>query len=123
MSYTKNCSKNINYDYLFEKVFQKFEPFAEGDKNNAPSLKFDEKTQVYSTEINVAVYKKNEIHIEIEDDFIKVLAENEKYGKARRYLHIEDVDSESINAILEDGVLSISAKKIAAKRPRIITVR
>jgi HSP20 family molecular chaperone IbpA len=51
------------------------------------------------------------------------LAENEKYGKSKRYFHLQDVDSESINAILEDGVLSISAKKVAAKRPRIITVR
>jgi HSP20 family molecular chaperone IbpA len=123
MSYTKNYSKNIGYDYLFEKVFQNFDPFTEGDQTNAPSLKFNEKNQTYSTEINVAGYKKNEIHIEIEDDFIKVLAENEKYGKSKRYFHLQDVDSESINAILEDGVLSISAKKVAAKRPRIITVR
>ena len=123
MPYT-NTYWNPNDTYaLLNKAFNSIDAFSDRAAAKSVDLTYDEKTQAYSTEINTAGYKRSEITIEVQEDFIKIVANNDKYGRATRHLHLEGVDSESIDALLEDGILKVSAKKLAAKRPRKIQIR
>lgn len=123
MPYTNTYWNPTDTYSLLNKAFNSFEPFLTRTEAKSGDLNYDEKAQAYSTEINAAGYKRSEITIEVQEDFIKIIANNEKYGRSTRHLYLEGVDSESIDAILEDGILKLSAKKLAAKRPHKIQIR
>ena len=106
---------------LFDPLFPAI--FGRDHWTDAFGLKYDEKSQTYSTEVDVAGYKKGEVSIEVEDVYITVLAENDKRGSSSRSFYLSDVDPDTTSAKLEDGVLTVSVKKFPAKQPKRIEIQ
>lgn len=85
-------------------------------------LKYDEKSKSYTTELNVAGYKKDEIKVEVEEDTVIITAENEKRGRASRSFYVSEADPDNVRAKLEDGVLTVSIARRPEKTPRKIPI-
>lgn len=85
---------------------------------------FQERDGVYSTEVPLAGYKREEVSIEVsQDGFITITAENKKRGKLIKQLYLSDVDAEKIEAKLEDGYLSLNLPKHPEALPKKIEVK
>lgn len=117
------------YRKSYHPVFRSFHTRNENDhrKNFAP-LNIIENDNVYSVELNLAGWKKDEIDIRIEDETLIISGEkttseedannqyhlqeysNEKFR--RSVILTDEVDQEDIEAKLEDGILRIELKKI-----------
>lgn len=90
--------------------------------HGSTGLEFDEKEGVYTTSLDLAGYKREEIKIEVVDGTVTITAENKKRGKSVRSFYLSDVDPEKIQAKLEDGCLSISLPKYPEKLPKRIEI-
>ena len=83
---------------------------------------YDDKKKAYSTELNVAGYKQDEIKVELEDGLITITAENQKRGKAVRSFYVSDADPDKVEAKLENGVLTVTIPKRPEKLPKRIAI-
>lgn len=99
--------------------------------SNFMKTNIEETDSEYVLTMNVAGVKKEDIKLSFEDDYLTVgiktqsEEENKKYivkemqsGEFERSFEFENVDSESINASLTDGILTITLKKIDVKETR-----
>ena len=85
-------------------------------------LDYDEKTATYSTELDLAGYKREEVKVEVADGQVTVTVENPKRGKVVRSFYLSDVDPDKIGAKLDHGVLSITLPKRAEKLPKRVEI-
>lgn len=113
---------NYNYSFATNNDFAKIANMID-DALNASTFDKVDKNNTYSKEIALAGFKRNEISIEAEDELIFIKAKNEKRGEVKKTLVLEDIDYDSIQAVLEDGILSIFAKKIPTKQSRKIEIK
>ena len=86
-------------------------------------LTFDEKTQAYTAELDLAGYKRDDINVEVLDEVVTVIAANDKRGRVSKTYWAPDVDEGKVEAQLEDGVLSLRLPVIPAAKARKINVR
>ena len=91
----------------------------------------EETEEGYVLSMNVPGVKKEDITLSFDDDYLtigvkmnsekedkKYLIKERKTGEFERSFEFENVDAESINASLTDGVLTISLKKVDVKETR-----
>ncbi len=73
-------------------------------------------------------FKKDEVKLQIDDDFLNVLAKTEDearsfLGEVKRRVRISDeVDTENISARLEDGILYLEIPRKVKAEPKSIVV-
>ncbi|WP_457607701.1 Hsp20/alpha crystallin family protein [Nitratifractor sp.] len=93
----------------------------------------------FTIEIDLPGVKKEDINVSIEGDYLTVTAERKlreevkeddyylmesAFGKYTRSFYLpEDIDRDSIEAHYEDGRLTITFEKVAAKKRRDIAVK
>lgn len=80
-----------------------------------PKVRSKENKDNYELSFALPGFKKEDININIEDDVLiissKVEKDDFKQSFENRYQIPEDVDTEKINATMEDGILKISVGK------------
>lgn len=91
-------------------------------QSSAGQLAYDEKNSVYSTELDLTGYKKNEVKVEVQDGYVTVTAENQKRGRSSRSFYVSDADPNRVEAKLEDGVLSLSVPRKVEKAAKQIPI-
>lgn len=107
-----------------------FDNFMDEGSDNFDVMKCDvyEKDGAYHIEADIPGFKKDEISVDCEVDYVTITAEknteNEEkdenkryikrerfYGKTVRKFYVGDVDSEKINAEYKDGMLELVVPK------------
>lgn len=111
-----------NYSMINSKDFNQLCSFLDDTLN---CLTFDkvDKNNVYSKEFALPGFKRNEISVDVEGEYIFIKAKNEKRGEIKKTILLEDIDHDSIQSTLEDGILSVFAKKIPTKQSRKIEIK
>lgn len=110
--------------YYLDSIFDDFI----NDNNHLEMIKCDiyEKDGKYYVEADIPGFRKEEISVECEDNYITIIAEknmdiedNDKnyikrersYGKTTRRFYVGDVDSDKIKAEFKDGILKLIVPK------------
>jgi len=85
----------------------------------------DETDEGYAFTIALPGFKKNEVKVTVDGQQLTVAATSEKKGTSmsRSITLPSDVDTASIEATLEDGVLTVTTKKRPESRARQIEVK
>lgn len=100
-----------------------FNPFEK--ENKSPEYNVIENDKSFLIELNFAGIVKEDINLDVDNDILKITTERKKnenaeYGHTGMYFGDyetsfklpEDVDKETINAVLEQGILNITINKI-----------
>jgi len=117
---------NYNYDNLFETIF-KSHFLSESDGH----ISYDEESKEYTVKIKAAGWAKDEINLEVDQDKMLVsteLAESDErktYGvNSFKYLiKVRNIDQKSIDASLENGILTIKFKNEKSKSLKKIAIK
>jgi len=136
--------KLIRYDYptlntwnevdsFFDEAFNNFWRRGMGQNmarwNPAADL-YEDDENVY-LRLEVPGMKKDQIHIEVENQVLTVSAESRREGEkeqtvqnfSRSFSVPDGVDLEKIKARLEDGLLTLTMPKAEKRKPRAIEIR
>lgn len=76
----------------------------------------------YSLELELAGFKKNEVKVELSGNILSIEAKSAKKNISKSFNIGRDIDSEKINALMEDGVLKISIGVKEENKPRVINI-
>lgn len=123
--------KNPNWEREFEHLFN----FAREDQWS-PAVEIVEEDKFFAVYLDVPGLKKEEIDIEIKDNRLFVVGERKlavaqdkirrserRYGKfSRTFTLPQDVNTDSIEARFEEGVLSVILPKLEQVLPKKITI-
>lgn len=117
----------------FEPVFEK--EFERGELIYSPPVELCEKDGKYELKTQLPGIKKEDIDVEVTEDYIKIKAETKeekkeeeenvyrsefRYGKFMRTIPLpEEVRSEEAEAEFKDGILTISAPKTQKEEKQI----
>lgn len=77
----------------------------------------------FDVEIPVAGYKPNEIDITVKDDVLTVAGKNDRRAFTRALKLPDDVDTSSIEASVENGMLALRLERHPQARPRKIEIK
>ncbi len=77
----------------------------------------------YDVEIPVAGFRPDQIEATLEDGVLTVQAKNEKRSFTRSLVVPDDVDSERIDAKVEDGMLMLTLTLHPKAQPKRITIK
>jgi len=111
---------------ILNPVFQQGEAF-----ETVPQVRLHEDDDNYHAELDLPGVKKKEVQIEIDEDNLIINAtrkdpfsnDDEKLIKYKRTLRLgKQVDSTSISATLEDGVLQIKLPKMKKAKSRTVKI-
>lgn len=114
------------YNYRLSSALASVEKMANGFINmHLDGFDIEEKSDAFVASLELPGYKKDNITIEITNDN-NLTVEATKNGarhSVSRSLHLTDeLDTSSISAKLEDGVLSITIPKVSKPAPRRIAI-
>lgn len=117
---------NLLFDSLFETVF-KSHYTTECDAY----IWFDEENKEYNIKVKVPGWNKDEINIEVEIDKMSISSDLEtkdercKYGvySFKYFVKVRNIDSKSVNAQLENGILTIKFKIEKSKSLKKIEIK
>lgn len=139
-----NTNQNINMTYLIQKNrneplfndgFYQLFPSLQGsslfsslfDKGLSDfSLRFDLKETEdgnYKVELPLPGFKRNEVEIEIEGNTLTIVAKNAKREISKSLDVLETIDTDKIEAKLEDGILTIILVRSELGKPRKIEIK
>ena len=68
-------------------------------------------------------FKRDEVSIEIENRTLSITAKNAKHSISRSLDLLETIDTEAIEATLEDGMLTITLRRNEIAKPRKIAIK
>lgn len=77
----------------------------------------------FDVEIPVAGYKPNEIDITVKDDVLTIAGKNDRRAFTRALKLPDDVDTASIEASVENGMLALRLSRHPQARPRKIEIK
>jgi len=111
-------------DYIEAALEPCFNPFID-DNKMSPEYNIIENDKSFLIELNFAGIAKKDINLDVDNDILKIIAKRKK-NKDSKYEHTgiyfggyetlfklpEDVDKQTINAVLEQGILNITINKI-----------
>jgi len=110
------------------RVFDSLMDYARGEeaKAYAPKSYLTEKDGVYTLEVELPGVKKEDIHIDVESNLLKISAirkrEDEEYKYEREYHLSNEVDSANIKASSENGILTLVLNRKPEAQSKRITV-
>lgn len=87
------------------------------------SPKITENDDSYVLELQLPGYKQSHLDITVEQDVMTVKTNKENGSFERSFTLPQGVDTERIDAKLEDGILSINLPKSLISKPRKVTVK
>jgi HSP20 family protein len=103
-----------------------------------PRVNVSETDDAYSIDVELPGMKPEEIDVEFKEGNLWISGERKtqsdqqgrtwhrvesSYGSFRRVIRLDDVDSETVEARHENGMVHITARKMESVRPRKIEVR
>ena len=78
----------------------------------------------YEFYVNLAGFKKDEVKASIIDGLVSIKAEDKDGHTLSQSFDVPvDGDAEKIDGKLEDGLLTVTVKKIAAPKPQVIKIK
>jgi HSP20 family protein len=100
------------------------------NRNLFSNYDYDEESKEYSIYMNIPGFKKEDISIRIENDYL-IIEGNSKREKGKAFFnssiqertYVKDIDPESIDAELEDGILTVKYKTLENKNSKIIKIK
>ncbi|GBU24652.1 heat-shock protein Hsp20 [Fibrobacteria bacterium R8-3-H12] len=117
---------NYSPVHNLNRVFDSLMDYARGEEAKAytPKSYLTEKDGVYTLEVELPGVKKEDIHIDVESNLLKISAirkrEDEEYKYEREYHLSNEVDSANIKASSENGILTlVLSRKPEAQSKRI----
>ena len=111
---------NQNYD-PFKDFFTTFDKVFD-DERRITDIK--DSGDVYTVAIELPGYKKGDVKVELNDNLLTVTAEKEDKTTYKNTFSIKsDVDTKSIVADLEYGILTLTLPKKEVSKPRKIKVQ
>ena len=114
-------------NYFLDDVFEDF------NSNNSMKCDVYEKDGAYNIEVDVPGFKKEDINIDVDNDYLTIRAskhfdETEKgknyicrerrYGKFERSFYIGDLKTDDVEASFENGTLKIRVPKIEESKDK-----
>ena len=122
--------ESFNFDVVFDNAFKGFETKFKYPVSDAKHY-YDDETKEHTLMVQAAGFKKEEIDIEVTNKGIilkgKMKDESMKERISRNefhyILHNNDVDAESIDAALENGILTIKFKTLAEKTTKKVVIK
>jgi len=117
---------NYNHNDLFETVF-KSHFFSDADG----FISFDKENQEYSVKIKAAGWAKDEINLELDSEKMLVSTELSAEDERRNYgvtsfkyqIKVKNIDPKSVDASLENGILSLKFKREKNKSLKKIAIK
>jgi HSP20 family protein len=117
------------FDSFFTDPFEAFAPFVEMSRRpvRETNLEWFEDDDHYHVRVDLPGVKKEELHLELESDVLKLSIEKKTdEGESKQYwknLRVPDgISTDHIEAQLRDGVLTVSLAKAPEIKPRTIEV-
>lgn len=90
--------------------------------SNDWGLQYDDKEGLYTIEMDVAGYKREDIVIDAADGCVAVSATSKRRGSITQRYSVPDVDTSRVKATLANGVLTITAPILVEKLPKRIEI-
>ncbi|MAH51390.1 hypothetical protein CMI37_36575 [Candidatus Pacearchaeota archaeon] len=88
------------------------------------STNIEDKGDVYSVSAELPGYKKDDINIEVNDGKLTLSASKEGKNEYKSVFSVKsDIDSKSISAKLEYGILTVTLPKKEVTKPRKIKIQ
>src|SRR5438270_568537 len=99
-----------------------FDPFRALSSNFTGGLEISRSETGFVVEIPVAGFKPGQIDITLENDVLLVTGKNEKRSFSRSIVVPDQVDSENIDAKVEDGMLTLTLNFVPKAQPTKISI-
>jgi len=100
-----------------------FDPFQSLGSNWAFEYDVTRTESGYEVEIPVPGYKPEQIEVTFKDGILSVSGKNDRRNFSRSFTIPEDVDTESIEAQINDGMLVLTLNRRPEAQPKRITIR
>lgn len=127
---------------LFDVIDRNFSEFEQKDKNRIPAVDFYETKDSYTLKMELSGYSEKDIELNLKDKVLTIKSAKEETKKDEKqekelFFHIqerksssfvrsftlpEDVDEETVNASMQNGLLSVEIKRKAETQPRKIAI-
>ena len=120
--------KLIPRNYFLDDVFEDF-----NSNNNSMKCDVYEKDDAYNIEVDVPGFKKEDINIDVDNDYLTIRASKHfdetekgknyicrerKYGKFERSFYLGDLKTDDVEASFENGTLKIRVPKIEESKDK-----
>ena len=115
-------------NYFLDDVFEDF-----NSNNNSMKCDVYEKDGAYNIEVDVPGFKKEDINIDVDNDYLTIRASKHfdetekgknyicrerKYGKFERSFYLGDLKTDDVEASFENGTLKIRVPKIEESKDK-----
>ena len=122
---------NLFNDNLFNNLFETVFKSNYFETESDAYIWFDKDNEEYNIKIKVPGWNKNEINIEVELDKMSISSnletkdERSKYGVSsfKYFVKVRNIDSKSVDAQLENGILTIKFKIEKSKSLKKIEIK
>lgn len=100
-----------------------YDPFRRFFSNLDPEIDVVRSEHGFDVEIPVPGFKPADIEITVKEDVLTVSGKNERRGFTRSLKLPEDIDTNAVEAAVEDGMLSLKLKRHPEQQPRKIEIK
>ena len=100
-----------------------FDPFQNLRSNYGFEYDVTRKEDGYEVEVPVPGYKPEQIDVQIKDGVISVNGKSERRTFSRSFMVPEDVDVDSIEGRVDNGMLVLSLHRVPEAQPKRITIK
>jgi HSP20 family protein len=100
-----------------------YDPFRRFFSNLDPQIEVVRTESGFDVEIPVAGFKPDDIEIVVKDDILTVSAKNERRAFTRSLKLPDDIDTGSVDAAVENGMLSLRLNRHPEAQPRKIEIK
>jgi HSP20 family molecular chaperone IbpA len=100
-----------------------YDPFSRFFSTLDPAIEVFRTDEGYDVEIPVAGFKPGEIDITVKEDVLTVSGKTERRAFTRALQLPDDIDQSTIEAKVEDGMLSLKLKRRPETQPRKIEIK
>jgi HSP20 family protein len=100
-----------------------YDPFSRFFSTMDPAIEVFRTEQGFTVEIPVAGFKPGEIDVTVKEDIVTVSGKSERRAFTRSLQLPDDVDPNSINAKVENGLLTLELGRHPEAQPRKIEIQ
>jgi HSP20 family protein len=100
-----------------------YDPFRRFFSNLDPEIDVVRTESGFDVEIPVAGFKADDIEIVVKDDILTVSGKNDRRAFTRSLKLPDDIDTENVDAGVENGLLALKLRRHPEAQPRKITIK
>jgi HSP20 family molecular chaperone IbpA len=99
-----------------------FDPFRHGGSAGSWGFEISKTEGGYKVELPVPGFRPEQVEVTIEDRVLTIVGKGDKRQFTRTLVLPDEIDGESVNAVVEHGMLALELKLHAKAQPRRIPV-